>query len=203
MSILDGTPAYRNRVIRQDTVPANTIKPCPMNWRTHSPEQRATLKGLLHELGFASSTLVRQCDDGTLELIDGHLRTDLMGEQLIPVTVTDLSEDEALKLLTLYDPIKSKAGRDDDKLKELLAGLQATDPNVKAMLAKLSPSGEGVPKMPVEATPKPEAVLLMGPLRAFISGQTFEKWKADLLSITGPDEEAIKREVMRRVGLHG
>lgn len=105
----------RDRVIDQLKVPASSLRPSPVNWRTHPIQQRDALRGVLAEIGFAGAELVRRCEDGTLELIDGHLRAEEMGDQLIPVTVTDLTEEEAKKLLVIYDPIGDLAGADADR----------------------------------------------------------------------------------------
>jgi hypothetical protein len=50
-----------------------------MNWREHPPAQREALRGLLEEVGFAGVILARKTRQG-LEVIDGHLRVEDLGE---------------------------------------------------------------------------------------------------------------------------
>jgi ParB-like chromosome segregation protein Spo0J len=94
----------RDRVIEFIRVPASSLRPSPRNWRTHGTAQRDALKGILAEVGYAGAQLARRLPDGSLELIDGHLRAETVTDQPIPVLVTDVNEDEAAKLLATYDP---------------------------------------------------------------------------------------------------
>ena len=43
--------------------------------------------------------LARELEDGSLELVDGHLRADTTPDQEVPVLVLDVTEAEADKLL--------------------------------------------------------------------------------------------------------
>ena len=101
----------RDRVVEFVRVPASTLRPSPLNWRTHPTEQRNALKGILAEVGFAGAELTRRLPDGSLELIDGHLRAEEMGDNPIPVLVTDLTAEEARLLLATYDPIWTRTSR--------------------------------------------------------------------------------------------
>ena len=47
--------------------------------------------------------LVRQTEDGALEIIDGHLRQSLDPRMTVPVLVLDVNQDEADKLLATLD----------------------------------------------------------------------------------------------------
>jgi len=128
----------RDRVIDQRKVPASSLRPSPFNWRTHPSEQRDALRGVLAEIGFAGAELVRQLEDGSLELIDGHLRAEEMGGHLIPVTVTDLTADEAKKLLAVFDPIGDLAGCDTEKLQDLLDQIDIESPALMQMAEELA-----------------------------------------------------------------
>jgi ParB-like chromosome segregation protein Spo0J len=63
--------------------------------------------------------IARETEDG-LELIDGHLRRDVMGDQEVPVLILDVTEEEADKLLLTLDPLAMMAHADTDQLLELL-----------------------------------------------------------------------------------
>lgn len=143
----------RDRVIDQRKVPASSLRPSPMNWRTHPIQQRDALRGVLAEIGFAGAELVRQCEDGTLELIDGHLRAEEMGDQLIPVTVTNLTEAEAKKLLVVYDPIGAMAGADNEKLESLLREIDIESPALLQMVEEMASEHLGTG---FEVEPDPE-----------------------------------------------
>src|SRR4051795_1571083 len=109
----------RDRIKDFRRVPASSLRPAPDNWRTHPPAQRDELKGLLAEIGYAGASLCRELPDGSLELIDGHLRAEEMGGQDVPVLVTDLDEAEAKKLLATFDPLGGMAAADPASLDAL------------------------------------------------------------------------------------
>jgi DNA modification methylase len=109
----------RDRVKELRRVPASELRANPRNWRTHPPAQEAALRGVLAEIGFADAMIARETEDG-LELIDGHLRQEVMGDQEVPVLVLDVTEEEADKLLLTLDPLAMMAHADTDQLLELL-----------------------------------------------------------------------------------
>ena len=128
----------RDRIKDFRRVPASSLRPAPANWRTHSLAQRDALKGLLAEIGYAGATLCRELPDGSLEIIDGHLRAEEMGHREVPVLVTDLDEKEARKLLATYDPLGAMAHADAAKLDAMLQQVATTDGAVAAMLSQLA-----------------------------------------------------------------
>jgi len=109
----------KDRIKELRRVPASELRANPKNWRRHPPAQEAALRGVLDEIGFADALIARETDDG-LELIDGHLRQEVMGDQPVPVLVLDVTEDEADKLLLTLDPLAMMAHADTDQLLGLL-----------------------------------------------------------------------------------
>lgn len=109
----------RDRIQELRRVPASTLRPHPLNWRTHPRGQREMLEGVLQEVGYADALLARELPDGTLELIDGHLRAETTPDAEVPVLVVDLNDEEAAKLLALHDPLTSMAEADAEKWNEL------------------------------------------------------------------------------------
>ena len=107
----------------------------PRNYRRHPKAQRDALSGVLSEIGYAGALLARESPDG-LRLIDGHLRAELDPNQVVPVLVLDLSEDEAGKLLATLDPLSAMATVDQDALLALLGQVSFNDQAVKDMLAR-------------------------------------------------------------------
>src|SRR6266540_6569644 len=110
----------RDRVVELIRVPASELLPNPANWRRHPDHQRAALRGLLRQIGYADALLARR-DGGALVLIDGHLRQSLDPEQVVPVLVLDVDEAEADLLLATLDPLAGLAGANSDALRDLLS----------------------------------------------------------------------------------
>lgn len=127
----------RNRVVGLQHVPARSLRPNPRNWRTHSKQQRDVLRGLLAEVGFAAPVIARRCEDGSLQLIDGHLRSEELGDAVVPVVVLDVTAAEADKLLVTMDPLAALAGQDDARLAELLSEVTTDSAAVMGMLGEL------------------------------------------------------------------
>lgn len=129
--------AVRDRIVELIRVPARELREHPNNWRRHPPEQRAALRGLLKEVGFADALLARRDENGELVLIDGHLRRDEMGGGDVPVLVLDVTEEEADKLLLTVDPLAAMAIPDPDRVSALLETVQSQSSGVLALLAAL------------------------------------------------------------------
>ena len=147
----------RDRIRELRRVPARSLRPHPKNWRTHPRAQQDALRGLLAEIGYADALLARQLPDGSLELIDGHLRAETTPEAEVPVLVLDLNDEEAAKLLALHDPLAGLAERNEDVLAGLLAEIETDNEAVRSlldrMLAEPAPSleePETEPRLPPE-----------------------------------------------------
>src|SRR5439155_24155857 len=108
------TKSVRDRVVELRRVRAGDLRPNPRNWRRHPNHQRQALRALLTEVGFADAVLVRQLEDGALEIIDGHLRQSLDPDMVLPVVVLDVDQQEADKLLATLDPLGSMAVADPE-----------------------------------------------------------------------------------------
>ena len=128
----------RDRIKALRRLPASSLRPSPDNWRSHPQVQRDALRGLLTEIGYAGATLCRELPDGSLEIIDGHLRAEEMGDREVPVLVTDLTEDEARKLLVTFDPLGAMAQADAAKLDGLLQQVTTTDGDITELLSQLA-----------------------------------------------------------------
>ncbi len=128
----------RDRVRELRRVRAGDLAPNPKNWRTHPKKQQDALRGVLAEIGYADALLARELDDGTLLLIDGHLRAETTPETLVPVLVVDVDEVEADILLASLDPLAAMADSNADALKDLLAGLPDLGESLDAMFDRLA-----------------------------------------------------------------
>jgi len=130
----------RDRITELRRVRAGDLRPNPRNWRTHPPEQADALRGVLAEVGYADALLARECEDGSLELIDGHLRAETTPDATVPVLVLDLSAEEADKVLLSHDPLAAMAGVDRARLGELLGEFDTESDALADMLTDLAKS---------------------------------------------------------------
>jgi len=127
----------RDRIKDFRRVRASQLRPHPKNWRVHPPAQHDALRGVLAEIGYAGALLARELPDGSLELIDGHLRAEITPEAEVPVLVLDLDDREAAKLLALHDPLAGMAETNDEALAALLAEVETASDAVQALLDKM------------------------------------------------------------------
>ncbi len=126
----------RDRVKEFRRVPASELRPSPRNWRTHPEHQRNVLQGLLAQVGIADVCIAFEAEDGGLELIDGHLRADVMPHQEIPVIVLDVNRAEAYQILRTLDVVPSLAEVDLTRLADLSVEIQFDSAAVEAMIAR-------------------------------------------------------------------
>jgi ParB-like chromosome segregation protein Spo0J len=92
---------------------------------------------VLAEVGYADALLAREMDDGTLELVDGHLRAETTPDAVVPVLVLDVSEEEADKILLTLDPLAGLAGVNKERLGELLESTKFASARVDELLDEL------------------------------------------------------------------
>lgn len=138
---IDASATIRDRVRELRRVPASELKANPANWRTHPPAQARALADMLERIGFAGAALARETADGTLELIDGHLRAEVAGDEEVPVLIVDVDEDEAKLLLATLDPLSAMAGADGEKLTDLLQDVSIDNADLEKHLARFKRHG--------------------------------------------------------------
>jgi len=125
----------RNRVKSLRMVPASDLRPNPKNWRTHPKTQADALRGVLAEVGLADACLARELPDGSLMLIDGHLRAETLGDGEVPVLILDVNEAEADKILATLDPLAAMADSDAAKFEELLHTVNTSSQALQELIA--------------------------------------------------------------------
>lgn len=125
----------KNRVKELRIVPASELLPNPKNWRTHPDAQKNALKGILAEVGMADACLARELPDGSLMLIDGHLRAETVADAKVPVLILDVTEAEADKILATLDPLAAMADSDAAKLDELLRNVDTGSEALQQLIA--------------------------------------------------------------------
>jgi hypothetical protein len=146
MGMSDETPPVtRNRIKAHVRVRAGDLVPHELNPRTHPEAQRAALRALYDEVGFARSLLAYELPDGRLKLIDGHLRRDLDPDMEVDVEVLDVSDAEARALLLSIDPLAQLADHDRaalDRLRELTTTSSDALANLWASIARSGAEAE-------------------------------------------------------------
>jgi hypothetical protein len=110
----------QNRVKELRFVSANELIPNPKNWRKHPTMQQEILREMLEKVGIANALLARELTDGTLMLVDGHLRQETLEDEEVPVLILDVNEEEADTILATLDPLAALAEQDTLMLSKLL-----------------------------------------------------------------------------------
>jgi hypothetical protein len=128
----------RDRVRELRRVRAGDLTPNPKNWRTHPKTQADALRGILAEVGYADALLARELPDGSLILVDGHLRAETTPDQEVPVLVLDVDEAEADKLLLSLDPLAALAETNAIALDSLLREVDTGSEGLQQMYADLA-----------------------------------------------------------------
>ena len=129
----------KNRIKELRQVKASELLPNPRNWRRHPASQSNALLGILAEVGYADALIAYETPDG-LMLIDGHLRAETTPDTEVPVLVTDLSEQEADKLLATLDPLAAMATTNQEQLVSLLDSISFENGEVLGLLDTLRTS---------------------------------------------------------------
>lgn len=128
----------RDRIKELRRVKASSLRPNPKNWRLHPQLQQDALRGVLAEIGYADALLARELPDGSLELIDGHLRAETTPDMAVPVLVVDLDAQEADKLLAVLDPLAALAATDDELFRQLREGVTTHNEALQRVLDDLA-----------------------------------------------------------------
>lgn len=124
----------RDRIKEFCRVPASELRPNPRNWRLHPPAQQDALRGVLAEVGYADALLARELPDGTLMIVNGHLRAETTPDAIVPVLVLDVDEAEADKILLTHDPLTGMATVDVNKLSSLATTVDTENPAVRELI---------------------------------------------------------------------
>lgn len=164
----------RDRVKDLRRVRAGSLRPNPRNWRAHPSRQQDALRGVLAEVGFASAIVARELEDGSLEIIDGHLRAETVPDAEVPVVVLDVDEREAAYLLATMDPLAALAEANAEALDLLLGDVNSGNPAVQELIAEAADAAGlyGVaadPMEPSESPQKPVEARLQIPPRIWLT----------------------------------
>lgn len=117
-----GKGRFRNRVVEMRLMTAGELLDHEGNWRVHPLFQLDATEGSLDEIGKAGAlrAYFSARNDGRLTLVDGHARKSLGADEVWPVLILDLDDDEADKLLAMDNAIGAWAQTDALKLQALI-----------------------------------------------------------------------------------
>lgn len=133
----------RDRIKELRRVRASELRRNPHNWRKHPEAQQSALLTVLEEIGFVGALLARETEDGSLLLIDGHLRAELAPDAEVPVLVLDVTQTEADLILATFDQLSKLAETDREALAELFKQLDGQTNELAELLEQLG-QNEGV-----------------------------------------------------------
>lgn len=127
----------RDRIKGLKRIPADKLIPHPENWRIHPDKQRKALSTAMDAIGWADAIIARQLEDGTYQILDGHLRAEQSSGK-VPVLVVDLDDDEAKLLLASHDSIGAMAQIDSTALRSILAQLESDNDAMNELLSSIA-----------------------------------------------------------------
>jgi DNA modification methylase len=122
--------------------------------------------------------------DGSLMLVDGHLRAETTPDQEVPVLVLDINEAEADKLLLSLDPLAALAETNAVALDALLRDVDTGSEGLQQMYADMAEAAElyqdgdkeivedEIPEPPVDPITKPGDLWTLGDHRLLCGDST-------------------------------
>lgn len=118
---------------------ASELQANPKNWRRHPDEQVAAMTAMLSRIGIVDALIGRDTPEG-VQLLDGHMRQGIAGEETVPVLILDVNDQEAELMLATFDPLGDLALMDADALRALLehADVDDDDAFLRKMMADVN-----------------------------------------------------------------
>ena len=118
-----------NKDLEVQMLDPSKLTPSPWNTNVVSPDNEAKLEESIKRFGMFKPVVVRQLDDGTLQIIGGEHRASVaarMGLKQVPVVNLGVISDQKAKEISLVD--NGRYGADDTlQLAELLESLGGAD----------------------------------------------------------------------------
>ena len=129
--------SWKNRIVGAGEEVPDQLLANPQNYRIHPKYQQDALEAILNEVGWVDDVIVNKT---TGHIIDGHLRVELAlskGESKIPVKYVELSENEENLILAVFDPTSAMAVQDQEKLQELIEGIDIDSDDINKLLESI------------------------------------------------------------------
>lgn len=134
-----GSERWRNRIVERVVMRVGDLLDHEGNPWSHPQRQKEQVAGLLEEVGKIDSIKAWRSErlNGRLATWDGHLRKSLDPDEVWPVDITDLTDEEADKVIALYNRTGAEAQLEGEALDQLLQGMVVTDLALKQMLDEM------------------------------------------------------------------
>ena len=123
----------KDRIADIRMVEASSLLVNPKNFRRHPRGQSDAMAGIFKELGNIDILKAVETPDG-LMLLDGHLRRELLGQEMVKVAILDLTPEEQEAALLTFDRVTTLAELDDDLLMSVMDDVQVEDARVDKMI---------------------------------------------------------------------
>jgi DNA modification methylase len=214
-----GGKRYRGRITALRYVKASELREHPRQWRIHNSFQRKALDEVLARIGFAGALIARETSDG-LVLLDGHLRREIAGDELVPVLIVDVDEKEADLLIAVWDPLSALATGDPEILAALTGSLTEPSEVLRQLLSRtLAEAGpilrgtdpEDIPPPPARPKSKPGDLIRLGDHRLLVADarslssytRLMGKAKAQMMCTDPPFGVSIQGRTPRALRIQG
>ena len=125
---------YRDRIKEFRRVKASELEPHPLNPKTHPIAQIEALRGSFAEFGICDLFVAFEPEPGRLQLVDGHGRTDIAGDQEVPTVILDITAEEAKMLVAVTGQTALLADWDDAKIADIVTAYKADDADLAHFL---------------------------------------------------------------------
>lgn len=129
---------WRIRIVAYRLMPVTEILENPKAWRLHPEKQRNALRAALDHVGLVKPLIF---NERTSRLVDGKARLELArrdGQEMLPVVIVDLSEEEEALVLVTLDPLSELAEVDVDALQRLLQEVAVDDTTLMELLGDIA-----------------------------------------------------------------
>ena len=140
---------FRDRIKDFRRVKASEFLPHPLNPKSHPVAQIEALRGSFSEFGICDVFVAFEPEPGKLQLVDGHGRTGIAGDQEVPTVILDITPEEAKMLVAVTGQTALLADWDEIKIHDIVSAYQATDADLAHFLsgigAEAPPDDDGLP----------------------------------------------------------
>jgi DNA modification methylase len=117
---------YKNKIVGHEDIDPSKILANPLNPREHPEIQISMMDGILKDVGWLTEIIVNK---NNMHIVDGLMRHALAiyeGEETVPITWVDLTDEEERKALLTFNPVAMLAKQNKEKTTELINTTQTS-----------------------------------------------------------------------------
>ena len=146
---------WRDRILEVKEMRAGDVLRNPRNPKSHPATQKRALEGILGEVGKADVLLAYYSAraGGKLTLFDGDARDSLNPDETWHIAITDLTDEEADKMLLVLDPLAAMAEMDGAAVNVLLEDVVTADTSLQKLLDQQAQEAELTIALSKEVSP--------------------------------------------------